>query len=96
MRQRKKDLGGVLESVEEVIDRVQIGVEREIEPIRKDILKRFPTLFLLAVTFGVSLVVYSIEVILSQNQFVMQHPWFSLGTGLTILIVTGTLYRKLN
>lgn len=86
----------LLAQVESVVEEVQIGVEKELQPIRKTILKRYPTLFLLAVTFGVSLVFYSIEVLLRNNQFVQDHPWLALGIGLMILVVTGTLYRKLD
>lgn len=96
MKQTKTELTTVVETVEQVIGEVQQGIEKEIQPIRKSILKRFPTLFLLAVTFGVSLVFYSIEVILSQCAFVVDHPWMALGIGLMILIITGTLYRKLD
>ena len=85
----------VIKSTEELIAAVQRGIEQEIQPVRKSIFKRFPTAFLLAVTFGVSLVFYSIEVILSQNQLVQERPWLTLGIGLLVLVITGTLYRKL-
>lgn len=92
----KKQTNTVVETIDTVIEEVQVGVEKEIKPLRKSILKRFPTLFLLAVTFGVSMVFYSIETILARNPFVADHPWVTLGIGLLILIVTGTLYRKLD
>ena len=94
---KKKESGVVaaVEAVEAVVEEVQNGVEKEIKPIRRSILKRFPTLFLLAVTFGVSLVFYSIEVLFQNNSYVQDHPWLTLGIGLLILTVTGTLYRKL-
>lgn len=81
--------------VHEVLNEVTIDVEKQIAPVRKGIFKRFPTLFILAVTFGVSMVFFSIEVILSRSAFVMERPWTTLGIGLMILIITGTLYRKL-
>jgi ElaB/YqjD/DUF883 family membrane-anchored ribosome-binding protein len=85
-----------IEAVQQVLDEVTVDVEKQIAPVRKSILKRFPTLFLLAVTFGVSLVLYSIEIILMQNRFVLEHPWLSLGIGVGVLTITGTLYRKLS
>lgn len=93
MKETVKDIAA---TVETVVEEVQTGFEREVAPIRKSVLKRFPTLFLLAVTFGVSLVFYSIEIILSNNPFVTQHPWVTLGIGLLVLVATGTLYRKLD
>ena len=83
-------------AVEDLLAEVTTDVEQQIAPVRKSILKRFPTLFLLAVTFGASLVLYSIEVILIQQGFVLDHPWISLGIGVMILTITGTLYRKLS
>lgn len=85
----------IVNTLETVITDVQTGVEHELQPLRKSVIKRFPTLFLLAVTFGVALVFYSIEVLLSQSLFVQEYPHLALGIGLAILIVTGTLYRKL-
>jgi len=85
-----------VEAVQDVLSAVTADVEKQIAPVRKSILKRFPTLFLLAVTFGFSLVLYSIEVILIQNGFVLDHPWVSLGIGVGVLTITGTLYRKLS
>ena len=85
-----------VDAVQSLLNEVTADVEEQIAPVRKSILKRFPTLFLLAVTFGFSLVVYSIEVILVQNGFVLDHPWISLGIGVGVLTITGTLYRKLS
>ncbi len=92
----EKQIKTIFGTVETVIDEVQTGIEKELQPVRKSILKRFPTLFLLAVTFGVSLVFYSIEVLLANNPLVNDHPWATLGIGLMILVITGTLYRKLS
>jgi len=83
-------------AVQDLLDEVTADVEQQIAPVRKSIVKRFPTLFLLAVTFGVSLVLYSIEVILAQQGFVLDHPWISLGIGVGVLTITGKLYRKLS
>lgn len=96
MKKQGSQITKTVETVEGVVAELQDSVDRELQPIRKSILKRFPTLFLLAVTFGVALVFYSIEVIFSQSEFISTHPWLSLGIGLAILIATGTLYRKLD
>lgn len=85
-----------VDAVQNEINIVTADMEKQIAPVRRSILKRFPTLFLLAVTFGFSLVIYSIEVILAQHGFVLAHPWISLGIGIGVLTITGTLYRKLS
>jgi ElaB/YqjD/DUF883 family membrane-anchored ribosome-binding protein len=85
-----------VDAVQKLLDEVAADVEKQIAPVRRSIIKRFPTLFLLAVTFGFSIVLYSIEVILMQNGFVLDYPWVSLGIGVGVLTITGTLYRKLS
>lgn len=85
-----------VDAVQHLLTEITTDVEKQIVPIRKSILKRFPTLFLLSVTFGFSLVVYSIEIILTQHGFVLDYPWVSLGIGVSVLAITGTLYRKLS
>ncbi len=86
----------VADAVQDVITDVEQGVEEMIAPVRRSIVQRFPVAFMLAVTAGVSLVFYSIEIILSRTAFVVEHPWLSLGIGIGILYITGTLYRKLS
>jgi len=90
-----KQNDSIISDVETVVSEVQKGVENQLQPLRKSIIKRFPTLFLLAVTFGVSLVFYSIEVILGSSVFLNEYPWLTLGIGILLLAITGTLYRKL-
>jgi len=85
-----------VDAVQKLLDEVAADVEKQIAPVRRSIIKRFPNLFLLAVTFGFSIVLYSIEVILMQNGFVLDYPWVSLGIGVGVLTITGTLYRKLS
>jgi len=86
----------IVESVHGVISEVEHEMEQRIAPVRKNLIERFPALFLLTVTMGLSLVIYSMELIFSQWAWVVNYPWIALGIGLSILLATGTLYKKLS
>lgn len=85
----------VVDGVQQVISDTEHKIESSIKPVRKSIVRRFPTAFLLAVTFGVSITFYGIEQLLPQIYFLNGHPWISLLLGISILVATGTLYKKL-
>lgn len=86
---------GALEEVQHIADATERQFEQTVAPIRKSILKRFPTLFLLAVTFGFSATMTGMEQLIVQYQFLQDHPSIMLGMGIGTLLITGTLYKKL-
>jgi hypothetical protein len=93
----QKRTGAMLETIggiEHLAQKAEDRIEREIEPLRKSLLKRFPTVFLLLVTAGFILVSFAIEEILRQYSFFTQNPLFALVLGLFFLIITGTAYKK--
>ncbi len=57
---------------------------------------RFPLVSALFATFGVVAVFYGFEKIIDRIDFLANHPIVLLISGLVILIVTGTVYKKLN
>ncbi len=58
-------------------------------------LKRFPLLFTLLVAFGFVITIYSFEKIADKIIFFQERPIVMLIIGLSILVFTGTLYKKL-
>jgi hypothetical protein len=66
-----------------------------IEPVRKTLFKRFPTLFTIIVTFGVGATFFGIERVFATIPLFNDHPWFTLMCGLIVLVITGKLYAKL-
>jgi len=86
----------IVDSVHDVITEVEQGVEQRIAPVRKNLIERYPAIFLLTVTMGLSLTIYSMELIFVQWGWVQNYPWVALGIGVTILTLTGTLYKKLS
>lgn len=81
----------VIEQVEKTVKRVDAVVE----PVRKTALERFPTTFLLLVTVGVTAVFTGIEALFLQVPVFTAHPELVLIIGVLILLLTGTLYKKL-
>ncbi len=86
----------VVDDAQQIVNEVESVVEAKVAPMRRGLVHRFPTLFLLAVTFGVSLTFFGIDNLLSQSEYLSSHPWISLFFGVGILALTGTLYRTLS
>jgi len=57
---------------------------------------RFPLLFLLLSTFGLVATFYGFEKVIDQIPFFIEKPHMVLLTGITILLATGALYKKLS
>jgi len=90
----KKVLQAVLDSAEQTIHDVEREVSDVMQPVRRSVFERFPILFLLLVSFGVSAVFFGFEQFLAQSALA-ERPLLVLSIGVFVLIGTGTLYRKL-
>lgn len=77
------------------VDRVLIGTDKTIAPLRQSIFRRFPMLFTILVTFGVGATFFGIERVFALTPVFNEHPWLTLGLGLFVLMITGKLYAKL-
>jgi hypothetical protein len=92
----KKDvITSVLDTVSTTVKSAEREVNTFTKPARIGTLRKFPILFTLLVTFGVSSVIFGFERILSEIAYLNNHPSVMLIIGVCILIVTGTLYKKL-
>jgi hypothetical protein len=96
-----KDRGVLLSATEKLEEASQImeGIGKELEdtvkPLRQGIIKRHPTFFLLLVTVGLVATMTGIEQILIQYELLGSNPWIILLIGLSLMLLTGTLYKKL-
>jgi len=61
----------------------------------KNVFSRYPLLFALLIVFGVTMVTQGIKDILSEITFFQNSPFVMFLIGMLILIITGTLYKKL-
>lgn len=78
--------------VKEVADEQVVG---RLAHGRDNAFNRFPLLFTMLTTFGVVTVLYGFEHLIDRISFLADRPIISLLTGLAILAVTGSLYKKL-
>jgi hypothetical protein len=62
---------------------------------RNSAFKRFPLIFSLLGTFGLVSTLYGVQHIFDKIPLLANDPLLSLGVGIGILFLTGTLYKKL-
>jgi|GEM_PF-1049625 len=62
---------------------------------RKAVLARFPLLFTLLVTFGLTATIYGFEKLVDRVAYLNDHPFVLFLMGLAILTFTGSLYKRL-
>ncbi len=88
----------ITDSVTKIVDAAEDGVkavESATAPARRSFIKKFPILFALLVTFGVAATILGFEQIVLRIPVFYDHPSLMLGLGIGILVLTGTLYKKL-
>ncbi len=83
-------------TVENIVTKTTTTVDSYIAPVRTSALKKYPILFSLLVTFGVATTFLGFEKLVSAVGFLDRNPLLLLIVGISILAVTGTLYKKLN
>lgn len=76
------------------------GVEKDLiqklEHRRERLINHFPLWTALVATFGVVMIFYGFEKLIDRIPLLANNPWILLVTGLVVLVVTGTAYKKLN
>ena len=87
-----KDKADVLKRVEELTNKLNSLFEQK----GKSVFSRYPLTFALAVIFGFSMTSEGIKGIINQFLFLKENPLVTVFFGLLILILTGTLYKKLS
>lgn len=84
-----------IDDIDRIVSSTEREIEQSVEPIRESVLKRFPILFMLLVTFGFTATTTGIEQVLVRHEIFQSHPFVIFLIGITILIITGTIYKKL-
>ena len=92
----QKQIESVLDEAAATVTEFSTEADRYVEPYRKNVFKRFPTLFMLLVSFGVAAVFFGFERIIEETLWLNERPWLILALGLTALVLTGRLYKKLD
>ncbi len=81
--------------MDETVEQVEDRVGSFIMPVRRTVFERFPVLFTLLVTFGAVATLKGFDLLVARLPAYMQQPLVLLTIGVSILILTGTLYKKL-
>lgn len=69
---------------------------RELVKKRNTVFARFPLLFTLLGTFGVTATLYGLSHLLDKFPLMSHNPIIPLGVGIFVLLITGQLYKRLN
>ena len=64
--------------------------------VRDSTFKRFPFIFMFLSTFGLVATIYGFEKVIDQIDFFSDNPLMVLIVGVAILVLTGSLYKKLS
>ncbi|MFA5889045.1 MAG: hypothetical protein WCW47_02045 [Candidatus Paceibacterota bacterium] len=62
----------------------------------RSVFRRYPLTFMLLILVGVVAVSEGLKDIITHISFFAGHPWKLFFVGLIILVITGTLYKKLD
>tara|TARA_B100001179_G_C18581412_1_gene400133 strand:- start:389 stop:691 length:303 start_codon:yes stop_codon:yes gene_type:complete len=74
---------------------IEHDLEEKVAKYQKNVIERFPFLFLGLSTFGGVAVFYGFEKIIDRTPYLADNPLGILLAGFVILFLTGALYRKL-
>jgi hypothetical protein len=85
----------VFDSVTHVTYSAERELDRTLQPVRQSFSRRYPLMFVGTTAAGATATFLGIEQILLQSRLLQSYPWLILALGVTILVVTGTLYKRL-
>jgi hypothetical protein len=69
--------------------------EEAVRKIRKTYAEKYPFLFAVGGAFGLVSTFYGFEKLIDRVDLFVDNPWILLGTGLFLLVLTGSFYNKL-
>ena len=84
-----------IDKIEATMEQLTSTADSLVDPYRKSVAKRYPILFLLLVTFGVTATFLGLEWLIGEIAYLQDHPLLLLLLGIGTLVITGTLYKKL-
>jgi len=85
-----------IEAEIKVLEALGGSVTHKAISVRDSTFKRFPLLFVTLSTFGLVATFYGFEKVIDEIAFFSNNPLIILSTGVIILILTGSLYKKLS
>jgi uncharacterized membrane protein YhaH (DUF805 family) len=92
IEEQKKLIEAEIKKLEEMSGSVTIHAKR----FRDNAFSRFPILLIFLSTFGLVSTFYGFEKVIDQIEFFEKNPLMVLVTGIITLVITGSLFKKLN
>ncbi|MCA9363982.1 hypothetical protein KC727_02075 [Candidatus Kaiserbacteria bacterium] len=89
-----REVEGALERVDKTAQKVIATTEQFAEPYRKSALQRFPILFTLLATVGITATFLALEQILMSIDVFVKHPMVLLVLGIVLLAITGQSLKR--
>jgi hypothetical protein len=80
-----------LKQAEDVLKGIHTETRRQFRPLYR----KYPTLFLLLITFSVAAIFHGLDVFMSQFAFFNSNPLLLVLAGIIGLFITGSLYKRL-
>lgn len=77
--------------IEKMVKEIHDNVSHYTNPV----LKKYPLIFAFLVTFSFAAILHSFELITDETPIIKEHPYYLMLAGVLVLILTGTLYKKL-
>jgi len=90
-----KDIYTEVYSVTKKVEGIVDSTGKAIAPVRQSLLKRFPVLTILLVTFGIAATFFGIERIIEDIMWLNERPFLIFAFGVGALILSGRLYKTL-
>lgn len=72
------------------------GLSKRMVGIRDSAFTKYPLIFVLLSSFGLVATFYGFEKVIDNTPFFVENPNMILATGIVVLVITGTLFKKLS
>lgn len=95
LEETTKMVDDTTESLSKTIIKTEQEIDKAVKPVRREVLRRFPVLFILLVALGLTATMSGLENLLLQVSFLESRPLLVLIIGIALLAFTGRLYKKL-
>jgi hypothetical protein len=85
---------GIKDTEKKIIEK-EVAIVQKIGEKREKAFEKYPLVFTLLGTFGLVATFYGFERVIDRIDVFKDNPYILLGTGIITLVVTGSLYKKL-
>ena len=77
------------------LEKIAKEIHDDVSKSTRPVLKRYPLLFALLITFGASAIIHGFAILSDQIEIFDKHPVLLILTGVIVLTLAGSLYKTL-